>query len=96
MNVQNPTVTIRSTVNARQVTTKNGQLKTIYSQQVQVETEQMRVQTEHEIDSPDKALPVGAVYAWDVTQDLVPGRFGIELARRMTLVEPAKPAGKGQ
>ena len=55
----------------------------------------MRVQTEHEIDSPDKALPVGAVYAWDVTQDLVPGRFGIELARRMTLVEPGQACRQG-
>lgn len=96
MNTQNPVVTVKSTANSRQVTTKTGQIKTIYSQIVQVETEQMRVQTEHEIDSPDKALPVGAVYAWDVMQDLVPGRFGIELARRMTLVEPAKPAGKAQ
>ncbi|KRG72490.1 hypothetical protein ABB27_01005 [Stenotrophomonas terrae] len=86
-----PKITIKSEVQSRTVTTSKGMPKSIYNQQATLETEEMRIQIEVEVDGPDKGYPVGAVKEWDVVKDLVPGRFGIELARRMTLVDPAKP-----
>lgn len=91
-----PKITINSTVETRTVTTSKGLPKAIYNQRATLETEEMRIQIEVEVDGPDKGYPVGAVKEWDVVKDLVPGRFGIELARRMTLVDPAgvKPQQK--
>ncbi|MDJ1521590.1 MULTISPECIES: hypothetical protein [Stenotrophomonas] len=88
-----PKITINSAVETRTVTTSKGMQKPIYSQRATLETEAMRIQIEVEVDGLDKGYPVGAVKDWDVVADLVPGRFGTELARRMTLVEPegAKP-----
>lgn len=84
-----PKITILSGVETRTVTTSKGMQKAIYSQRASLETEAMRIQIDVEVDGLDKGYPVGAVKAWDVTSDLVPGRFGVELARRMTLVDPA-------
>ena len=78
------TVRIISPVTPRSVTTKNGP-KTIYEQQGELETEAMRIGVNVECDGPNMGHPVGAVLHWDVVADLVPGRYGIELARRMTL-----------
>ncbi|MBN4977256.1 hypothetical protein JY404_22850 [Stenotrophomonas maltophilia] len=88
-----PKITINSNVETRTVTTKTGMQKPVYSQRATLETEAMRIQIEVEVDGLDRGYPVGAVKEWDVTTDLVPGRFGVELARRMTLVDPtgAKP-----
>jgi len=86
-----PTVKILEKPADRYVTTKNGQ-KQVWSQKAQLETEKMRVLIEVDIDGPSEAHDVGQTYEWDVTEDLVPGRFGPELARRMTLV----PLGKSQ
>uniref|UniRef100_UPI003F7FEEFE hypothetical protein n=1 Tax=Xanthomonas sp. 0924 TaxID=2835534 RepID=UPI003F7FEEFE len=83
-----PKVTITSAVETRTVTTSKGMQKPIYSQRATLETEQMRIQIEVECDGLDKGYPVGAVKEWDLVTDLVPGRFGVELARRMTLVDP--------
>lgn len=87
--MNNPTIKITAPVETRTVTTSKGIPKTIYFQRAQVETDEMRVQLEVEVDSQDKGYPVGAVKEWDLVRDLVPGRFGIELARRMTLIDPA-------
>lgn len=83
-----PKITIKSEVQTRHVTTSKGMQKAIYSQQATLETEEMRIQVEVEVDGLDRGYQVGAVKEWDVVKDLVPGRFGIELARRMTLVDP--------
>jgi len=93
-----PKITINSPVETRYVTTKTGMQKPVYSQRATLETEAMRIQVEVEVDGPDKGYTVGAVKEWDLVTDLVPGRFGVELARRMTLVDPAgakpQPASK--
>ncbi|WP_313475573.1 hypothetical protein [Stutzerimonas kunmingensis] len=86
--MSNPTVKITTPVESRTVTTSKGMPKTIYYQRAEVETEKMRVQLEVEVDGPDKGYPVGVTKEWDLIPDLVPGRFGIELARRMTLIDP--------
>lgn len=86
--MSNPNVKIISAVETRTVTTKNGMPKAIYYQRATLETEEMRINVEVEVDGPEKGYPVGAVKEWDLVRDLVPGRFGIELARRMTLIEP--------
>lgn len=91
---KNPTVRILDSVTTRNVQGKNGP-RTIYEQRAELETEAMRIQVPVECDGPNMGHPVGAVLEWDVSADLVPGRFGIELARRMTLRQPnaaAKPA----
>ena len=57
----------------------------------------MRVQFDHEFDTPEQALKVGDKFYWDTIADLVPGSFGrIELARRKTLrpLHEAKTAPK--
>lgn len=87
--MSNPTVKIVTPVQTRTVTTKSGMPKAIYYQRAQLESEEMRIQVEVEVDGPDNGYPVGVTKEWDVVRDLVPGRFGIELARRMTLIEPA-------
>ncbi|WP_442684428.1 hypothetical protein ACSBPQ_07735 [Stenotrophomonas sp. JC08] len=84
-----PKVTILTAVETRTVTTSKGMQKAIYSQKASLETDAMRIQIDVEVDGLDKGHPVGKVFDWDVTSDLVPGRFGTELARRMTLIEPA-------
>lgn len=84
-----PKITINSAVETRYVTTKAGVQKPVYSQRATLETEAMRIQVEVEVDGPEKGYAVGSVKEWDVVTDLVPGRYGIELARRMTLVDPA-------
>lgn len=80
-------VRIIGSVLPRQVTTKNGP-KTIYEQQAELETDAMRIGINVECDGPNMGHPVGANLIWDVVADLVPGRFGIELARKMTLRQP--------
>ncbi|HHA2378905.1 TPA: hypothetical protein ACOEBN_000368 [Stenotrophomonas maltophilia] len=84
-----PKVTINSAVEIRYVTTKSGMQKQVHFQRATLESELMRVQVEVEVDGPEKGYAVGAVKEWDLVSDLVPGRYGIELARRMTLVDPA-------
>ncbi len=86
--MNNPTVKITTPVETRTVTTKTGMPKAIYYQRATLETDEMRIQVEVEVDGPDKGYPVGAAKEWDLVRDLVPGRFGIELARRMTLIDP--------
>lgn len=86
--MSNPTVKITTPVESRTVTTSKGIPKSIFFQRATLETEEMRIQVEVEVDGPDKGYPVGAAKEWDLVRDLVPGRFGIELARRMTLIDP--------
>lgn len=92
-----PLITILGAADSRQVTTSKGAQKTIYFQRAQVESEQMRVGIELEIDDPTKGHDVGKKFGWDIVKDMVPGRFGIELARRQTLVDltPAATAKQG-
>ncbi|GGD52540.1 hypothetical protein [Pseudoxanthomonas indica] len=82
-------VTIKSEPQSRYVTTKAGQ-KQVHYQNAELETKQMRVQLEVEIDSPQQAYKQSGVYDWDVEADVIPGRYGPELARRMTLVPVAE------
>jgi hypothetical protein len=97
MNNNLPLITIKGNAEPRNVTTKTGATKTVYSQQAQLETEMMRVQIDIEVDSPNHAYRVGEVLEWDVVADLQPGQYGrVELARKKTLrtrtVETAKRA----
>ena len=85
-----PQIKILEAVTSRFVTTKTGAQKQVFSQKAQLETEAMRIVIEVEVDGPQAGYTVGSLHDWDVTSDLVPGRFGPELARRMTLVEPAR------
>lgn len=89
--MQTAKVTILDNVVARNITTQRGP-KTVYGQRASVETEAMRICIEVECDGPNFGHPVGAVLNWDLAADLVPGKFGVELARRMTLrpIEAAK------
>ncbi|WP_046656036.1 hypothetical protein [Lysobacter capsici] len=94
-NLNAPIVTIIGTPEVRTTTTAKGFAKQIHYQQAQLETAQMRVQFDHEFDTPEQALKVGEKFYWDAIADLVPGSFGrIELARRKTLrpLVDAKPA----
>ncbi len=89
-------ITIKSEPLNRYVTTKNGQ-KQVHYQNAQLETSEMRVQVEVEIDGPQQAYTNGKTYEWDVEKDVIPGRFGPELARRYTLrdvTESRQPASK--
>lgn len=86
-------VTILGAVVPRTITGKNG-AKTIYEQRAELETDAMRIGIEVECDGPNMGHPVGAVLHWDVVADLVPGRFGIELARKKTLRQPNVEAPK--
>lgn len=88
MNV--PKIKILEAVTSRYVTTKTGAQKQVFAQKAQLETEAMRIVIEVEVDGPQAGYKVGETFDWDVTSDLVPGRFGPELARRMTLREPAR------
>lgn len=84
-------VTIKGPVTPRTITSPKG-TRTIYEQQAELETEGLRIGVNVECDGPNMGHPVGAVRVWDVVADLVPGRYGIELARRMTLREPEAKA----
>lgn len=85
-----PQVKILEGVTSRFVTTKTGQQKQVFAQKAQLETEAMRIVIEVGVDGPNEGYPVGHMYEWDLASDLVPGRFGPELARRMTLREPVR------
>ena len=78
MKIDAPVVTVLEAPDSRQVTTSKGAVKTIYFQRAQVETSQMRVGFELEIDDPTKGHAVGKKLYWNLLPDLVPGRFGIE------------------
>lgn len=80
-----PKVTILSAVTTRTITTSKGLQKPIHSQDASLETEQMRIKIDIEVDGPNAGYRIGEVFDWDIAADLVPGRFGVELARRKTL-----------
>lgn len=85
------TITINGPVDSRNVTTSKGLPKTIYSQKCTLETKNMRIMHDLEVDGPHAGYPVGSKYVWDIEADVIPGRYGPELARRQTLV----PVGVG-
>ncbi|MDG5822167.1 hypothetical protein [Xylella fastidiosa] len=95
MQVQMPKVTIKSDVAMRTVTTKQGTQMPIYSQRAELESEKMRMEIEVIVDGLQQGYSVGAVKFWDVVSDLVPGRFGIDLSRKKTLVD-ANASGSGR
>lgn len=81
-------ITIKSEVlNRMSPPGKNGQVRQIFWQDAQLETENLRMQFDYEVDGPAFALPVGKVMEWDIEADVIPGRYGPELARRKTLRE---------
>ncbi|MCD8456651.1 hypothetical protein LPH50_00180 [Xylella taiwanensis] len=82
-----PKVTIMSGVNMRVVTTSKGVQMQIYSQRAVLESELMKLQIDVDVDGLNAGYPVGAIKYWDVVTDLVPGQYGLGLARRMTLVD---------
>ncbi|NUO74587.1 MAG: hypothetical protein HOQ32_01095 [Lysobacter sp.] len=96
-----PIITITGTAQVRQITDAKGFAKQLHFQAASLETDQMRVQIDVEFDAPEQAYRVGEKFAWDVTADLVPGRYGrSDLARRRTLrplqeSKPAQPVAKG-
>ncbi|WP_226468056.1 hypothetical protein [Luteimonas panaciterrae] len=90
-----PTVTIRGEALPNNVTTKNGAVKTVYRQAATLDAEQVRMNFDLEVDGPNVAYRVGAVYDWDVFADLVAGQYQrVELSRRMTLRPQDKQAAK--
>ena len=92
-NKEQAIVTILGEVTSRNITTSKGVQKVVYGQKAQLETEQLRYQFELECDGPNTGWPVGAKKIWDVVRDVIPGTFGPQLARRMTLVDmPAASA----
>ncbi len=92
--MQKAMITILSNVDGREIDGKFGK-KTIYSQKASLETDAMRITVDVEVDSKNDGYRVGETYEWDVAGDLVPGKFGAELARRKTLVQvTAKPSMK--
>ncbi|MEI2429945.1 hypothetical protein RDV84_19300 [Lysobacter yananisis] len=93
--IEAPVITIAGPAQVRTITDAKGFAKQLHFQPATLETAQMRVQIDHEFDTPDQALAVGSKWQWDVTADLVPGRYGrTDLARRRTLrpLVEAKPA----
>ena len=80
------TITVNGPVDSRNVTTSKGMPKTIYSQKCTLETKNMRIQHDLECDGPNMGLPIGSKWTWDIEADVIPGRYGPELARRQTLV----------
>lgn len=91
----NPTIKITSDVQKKEGTSrKTGEPYVMYYQSASLETAEMRLPIDLDIESPEKAYTVGKVYTWDVVKDLRPGKYGIELARRWTLTlhSPAKAA----
>jgi hypothetical protein len=94
MSTNIPTIKILGPVDTRHVQGKNGP-RTIYSQKAQLETEQLRCMIDLECDGPNTGHTVGQTYRWDIVADVVPGKYGPELARRQTLVPfDGKPAQK--
>lgn len=91
-NLQSAKVTIRGEVQSRTIMNSKNMPKAIHAQPAQLETEGMRIGIEVEVDDPKAGYPVGNEYYWDLAADLTPGRFGPELARRMTLI----PAGQAK
>ena len=88
------TITIKSEPQSRYVTTKNGQ-KQVHYQNASLETTEMRCNIEVEIDGPQAGYGNGKTYDWLIEKDVIPGRYGPELARRYTLVEAtSKPQQK--
>ena len=88
------TITIKSEPQSRYVTTKAGQ-KQVHYQNASMETTEMRCNVEVEIDGPQAGYKNGVVYDWHVEKDVIPGRYGPELARRYTLSEQTgKPQQK--
>lgn len=86
-------ITIKSEVNNRMSPpNKNGQVRQVFWQDAELNTDNMRMQFEYEVDGPAFAAPVGETFEWDIEADVIPGRFGPELARRKTLRK--KPAAK--
>ena len=88
------TITIKSEPQSRYVTTKAGQ-KQVHYQNASLETTELRCNVEVEIDGPQAGYKNGSAYDWHVENDVIPGRYGPELARRYTLVEQTgKPQQK--
>ena len=91
--MQNARITILEAVVPRTIQGQKGP-KTIYAQRASLETEAMRITVEVEVDGQNNGYRVGETFLWDIAADLVPGRFGVDLSRRKTLVPDAKPAVK--
>lgn len=88
-------IKITSEPKSRYVNTKNGQ-RQVHFQDATLETEEMRIKVEVEIDNPQVAF-AQVEHDWLIERDVIAGRFGPELARRFTLVpvkaqSPAKAA----
>lgn len=95
-----PTIKITGAAESRYVTTKTGAQKQVFTQTASFQKEGMMLPIELEIDGPNDAHPVGAVFVWDVTADVTAGQYGrLELARKKTLraveTKSAQVAAKG-
>lgn len=79
-------ITVKGPVETTTRPSKNGP-RAVYFHQATAETPSMRMQFELEVDGPNQGYKVGVRYVWNVIADVIPGRYGPELARRMSLVE---------
>jgi hypothetical protein len=83
-------ITIKSEPQSRSGTSNKGKPYSVVWQNATLETENLKVPVEVELQHPDKPYQVGGVFEWEPESDLRVGRFGIELSRYMTLT-PAQP-----
>lgn len=80
-------VTILTPVRSETKMGKKGEY-TVHSQEATVETKQLRMTFDLDVESPGRAYAVGA-YDADIESQLKPGRYGLELPRFLKLT-PAK------
>lgn len=87
-------ITIKSAVNSITRDKKDGSgTYTKHTQEATFETDSMRIAMEVEVKDPRYGYAEG-VYAYDVENQLVVGRFGLELPRFPKLVPLNKTATK--
>lgn len=84
-------VTVKGPVETTMRPSKNGP-RAVYFHQATVETPNLKQQFELEVDGPNQGYKVGGRYVWNLIADVIPGRYGPELSRRMSLVEYVEPS----
>lgn len=62
---------------------------TVHSQEVTVETPQLRMTFDMDVETPAKGYQPGIAHTCDIESQLKPGRYGLELPRYLKLT-PAK------
>lgn len=79
-------ITIKGPATSRSGTSaRTGKEYTIHSQPAQLETNELRTPFDLDLDKLTDEKPVGSIWTWNPEGDLRVGRYGIEMARFMTL-----------